>query len=183
MQIISTFLFAAAVNLDSFVVGLSYGARQVHIRFGANLLIALIIFAGTLLSMMLGTGLKDLIPAVVAALLGSGMIVVFGLICLIGFFRRRGREAEEASLRSMELRELIPLACALAANNMGLGVGAGIAGLGLWATALASCLCSVLFLYCGNRLGKERLSGVIGAYAEPISGIMMIALGLYELLG
>lgn len=183
MQIISTFLFAAAVNLDSFVVGISYGARQVQIRFSANLLIALIIFVGTLLSMLLGTGLKDLIPPEAAGLLGSGMIAVFGLVCLIGFFRRRGRGEEEASLRSMELREIIPLACALAANNMGLGVGAGIAGLGLWATALASCLCSFLFLYCGNRLGQQWLSGVIGAYAEPISGVMMIVLGLYELLG
>lgn len=66
---------------------------------------------------------------------------------------------------------------------MGLGVGASIAGLGLWLTVLASSACSFLFLYAGNRLGKSWLSAVIGGYAEPISGVMMIALGLFELLG
>ena len=81
------------------------------------------------------------------------------------------------------LRETAALGCALTVNNVGLGVGASIAGLGLWLTVLASSACSFLFLYAGNRLGKSWLSAVIGGYAEPISGVMMIALGLFELLG
>ena len=58
MYIVSVFLFAAAANLDSFVVGLSYGVRRVHIQFRANLLIAGIVMLGTFLSMVLGAGLK-----------------------------------------------------------------------------------------------------------------------------
>ena len=115
----------------------------------------------------------------------SGMILLLGAYCLIGFFARRGEgeEEPEVKLQYMGLRETAALGCALTVNNVGLGVGASIAGLGLWLTVLASAACSFLFLYVGNRLGKSWLSEVIGGYAEPISGVMMITLGLFELLG
>ena len=90
MYIVSVFLFAAAANLDSFVVGLSYGVRRVHIQFRANLLIAGIVMLGTFLSMVLGAGLKGLIPAEWGGRLGSGMILLLGAYCLVCFFARRG---------------------------------------------------------------------------------------------
>ena len=185
MYIVSVFLFAAAANLDSFVVGLSYGVRRVHIQFHATLLIAGIVMLGTFLSMVLGAGLKGLIPAEWGGRLGSGLILLLGAYCLVCFFARRGEgeAGPEVKLQYMGLRETAALGCALTVNNVGLGVGASIAGLGLWLTVLASSACSFLFLYAGNRLGKSWLSAVIGGYAEPISGVMMIALGLFELLG
>ena len=86
MYIVSVFLFAAAANLDSFVVGLSYGVRRVHIQFRANLLIAGIVMLGTFLSMVLGAGLKGLIPAEWGGRLGSGMILLLGAYCLTLYF-------------------------------------------------------------------------------------------------
>ena len=105
MYIVSVFLFAAAANLDSFVVGLSYGVRRVHIQFRANLLIAGIVMLGTFLSMVLGAGLKGLIPAEWGGRLGSGMILLLGAYCLVCFFVRRGEgeAGPEVKLQYMEM--------------------------------------------------------------------------------
>ena len=92
MYIVSVFLFVAAANLDSFVVGLSYGVRRVHIQFRANLLIAGIVMLGTFLTMVLG--------AVLAALEEKGYSFVSAKVEMVP--QNYVKLTDEADIKNME---------------------------------------------------------------------------------
>lgn len=191
VQLIPIVFFVVSSNLDNLVIGLSYGLKGIAIGPGANLLIGLITLAGTVLSMGVGKGLLLLLPQGMAELLGSLAVLAIGLWLLLGWLRRRGsapwpQEGAERFDRDcskrIEAGEALALGAALTVNNMGLGIGASAMGLGILATSLGSCLCSILCLHMGNRVGRSWLSGVVGRYAEPLSGLLVLAMGLYGVL-
>lgn len=199
MPLIPAVLFAVSANLDNFVIGLSYGMKRIHIPILSNLMISLVIFCSTFLSMALSRSLAGLFPVRAADVLGSVMMILLGLYCLLGFVLRNRRFRRKQAVEdpewptrnpekydrdashSIEFKEAFALGLALAVNNIGLGIGAGVSGLPMLATSLASLLCSFLFLCLGNRIGNSWLSNAIGRFAEPLSGLVILALGIYEL--
>lgn len=185
------FIFVVSSNLDNLVLGLSFGLKGIRIGPVSNLMVGLITLVGTVLSMGLGKILLAVLPAGVADFLGSGAILLMGLWLLAGSFRRaRGKGAARTNdvrfdrdcSNIIEPGEALALGLALTLNNMGLGIGASTMGLGVAATSLGSCLCSLVFLWVGNRAGCGRVSRALGRWAEPISGVLIVLMGLYGLL-
>lgn len=78
------------------------------------------------------------------------------------------------------LKDSLLLGFALSANNMGIGLGASIAGLSLLPAAVCTFLFSAVFLGLGNCLGKSHLSDFLGQAATPVSGLLLLGLGLCE---
>lgn len=74
------------------------------------------------------------------------------------------------------------LSMTLSLNNIGIGLSASMAGLPLLPAAVTTFLCSALFLLCGNRLGQSRFLRLIGSAADPISGLLLIGLGMIQLV-
>jgi len=189
---LSILLFAVSSNLDNLVIGVSYGIKRIRVSFVSNLIIALITFIGTLISMFLGKSITYFIPISFASALGSLIIIGIGIFGIINYIRNRKKETEwfatdsekydKNNDKKIEYNEAITLGFALTINNIGLGIGASISGLSILPTALGSFLFSILFLYLGNILGTSFLSNFIGKYAEPIAAIIIIALGIVELI-
>ena len=73
------------------------------------------------------------------------------------------------------------LSLTLSLNNLSAGLSASLAGLALVPAAIATFACSVLFLASGNRLGSCHGLQLAGCVAEPVSGILLIGLGLVQL--
>ena len=80
----------------------------------------------------------------------------------------------------LSLRTSLLLGFALSVNNMGIGLGASIAGLSLIPAAICTFLFSAVFLGLGNCLGKSHLSDFLGQAATPVSGLLLLGLGLFE---
>ena len=79
MAVLSLLLFSLSTNLDNFVIGLSYGIRGIRIRLEAGFLISGLVLVGTALSMALGQSLLCFLPLDFARLLGSVVMIGFGL--------------------------------------------------------------------------------------------------------
>lgn len=77
--------------------------------------------------------------------------------------------------------ETLILSLTLSLNNIGIGLSASMAGLSLLPAAAMTFGCSALFLLCGNRLGQSRFLRLIGNVADPISGLLLIGLGIMQL--
>lgn len=95
----------------------------------------------------------------------------------------RGAPADCAELLpgaalSLSLPEVLTLSLTLSLNNLSAGLSASLAGLALVPAAIATFVCSVLFLEGGNRLGGCRMLQLAGCAAEPVSGILLIGLGM-----
>lgn len=196
MQLFSSSLFAVSASLDALIVGITYGIKKVHISFLTNLLVSLITLAGTVISIGLGLKLAPLFPPQAATLAGSALLILLGGYYIIKYLvqavkqylasrQLTATEMQGATAppvkESLTLRETVLLGIALSVNNMGIGIGASIAGLELLPTAAATFLFSVCFLYLGNRLGKIRLLRIADRFADPLSGLLLIGLGIFEL--
>lgn len=196
IHLLSALLFGVSSNTDNLVVGLSYGMKKMPIGRTENLIVALITFTGTILSMVLGKSVLLFLPPKAAGFLGSGMIILIGIAGMAKFLlrwkktRKEGEEEhkgaediggdKETVLQSLTIREALFLGLALTLNNVGLGIGASITGLPVASTALGSFFFSLVFLDLGNRIGRAKLSEVIGEFAEPLAAFLMISLGVYE---
>lgn len=88
------------------------------------------------------------------------------------------RKAASRGAVSLGLAEVLTLSLTLSLNNLSAGLSASLAGLALVPAAIATFVCSVLFLAGGNRLGGCHALQLAGCAAEPISGVLLTGLGV-----
>lgn len=88
--------------------------------------------------------------------------------------------ADSDSLAYLRLPEVLALSLTLSLNNLSAGLSASLAGLTLVPAAVSTLACSVLFLFAGNRLGRNPVLQFTGRAAEPLSGALLITLGIIQ---
>lgn len=197
MQLLSSLLFGVSASLDSLLVGVSCGIRRVHIRLWQNLFIGFVTLLGTCLSISAGHLLIPLLSAAVCRYAGSLILALLGIYYIAKWLaaslqdRRDNKlprcgEISSASAKKgwgvLSFAEVFALSLTLSLNNLGIGLSASLAGLTLLPTAVSTLLCSVLLLFLGNRLGRCHLLQLAGTAADPVSGILLIGLGIMQLI-
>lgn len=196
MQLLPSLLFGISASLDALLVGISFGLRRVRIRIWQNLVISLVTLLGTCLSAVLGSCLLPLLPSLPAEYTGSLILILLGIYYITKWLAAALKKYRTKSLEGGELIEasaektpqglsaweIFFLSMTLSVNNIGIGLSASMAGLHLIPAAAATLGCSVLFLLAGNRMGQSRLLQFIGAYSDPISGLLLIGLGIIQLV-
>lgn len=193
MQLLPSLLFGVSASLDSLLVGISFGLRRVKILLWQNLLISLVTFLGTCLSALLGIHLLPLLPSFQGGLIGSLILILLGIYYIakqiLSALRNRritlDRNSELATASSREalsLPEIILLSLGLSVNNIGIGLSASMAGIRPASAAISTFFCSALFLLAGSRLGRSHFLQLIGKAADPISGLLLIGLGILQLV-
>ena len=196
MQLVPSLLFGVSASLDALLVGVSYGVRGVRIRLWQNLFISLVTLSGTCLSISFGSILVPLVPPLISSCAGSLILSILGIYYIVKWlFSFTGQQEsdhlldqKQSALKTAEqpcgclsIAEVLFLSLSLSVNNLGIGLSASLTGLTLVPAAVATCLCSVLFLLAGNLLGQSRLLRLIGDLADPISGLLLIGLSLIQL--
>ena len=206
MNILSPLIFAFSANSDAFVIGMSYGVKKIRINALSNVAVSFIAGAGTYTAMEFGHIINTYIPLQMGRFIGSFMLILFGTYMLIDAARKKkkgGNPSKGAALESeasyycrvmsspeiidadkskiIEFKESIVLGGILCLNNVGMGIGAGIAGLNVVATSLLSFFFSVIFLHMGCSLGCKVIPDKLTGRVEVISAFIIIILGLYEL--
>lgn len=191
MHLLSSLLFALSANTDNFVVGLSYGIKRIKIKIISNFLIATISLFGTIVSMLMGRIIINLIPRSISNSLGSIILIIIGSWTIIKTLIEKSSNGglldnpEKADLdmsASIDAKESIALAFALTINNLGLGIGASITGLNIIITSLFTFIFSILTIIIGYSLGSNFLSNIFSKKATIVSGLIIIILGIYEIL-
>ena len=178
-------LFAAACNLDTVLLSAGFAARGVVLRRGYGLVIAALTTLITWLSLALGAGASALLGGRTAQVLGGLVLAGMGAWFLLDWLRRPGpppegaEEAEEAEAAA-GLRGCVALAAALAVNNAGAGAAAGVSGISPGLAAAANLLATLGALPLGRTLGSRLAGRLLGKYALPLTGGLLILLGLWE---
>ena len=177
-------LFAAACNLDTVLLSAGFAARGVVLRRGYGLVIAALTTLITWLSLALGAGAAALLGGRTAQVLGGLVLAGMGAWFLLDWLRRPGpppegaEEAEEAEAAG--LRGCVALAAALAVNNAGAGAAAGVSGISPGLAAAANLLATLGALPLGRMLSSRLAGRLLGKYALPLTGGLLILLGLWE---
>lgn len=193
MDSIPIILMTVAATSDSFIVGFNYGVKGVWINRASNLFIALLCFAGTFFAMLSGRAMASALSPQLVGALGGGVLVGLGLYMIISFLWKQfcsvnstcsdPHVVDKDRSNVIELRESVGIGFFLSLNNMGLGVGVGLAGLPIAPTSLICAAASFVLVgagsWLGARLGGRRLS----RWLEALSALLVLLLGVLELLG
>ena len=191
MIILSSLLFAISANTDNFVVGLTYGIKRIKIGWLSNLLIALISLLGTVISMCAGKLIFNFIPEIASNFIGGIILILIGAWSVFNlFFSKKTSDgilenpenADKDNSLNIDVKESVILALALTINNIGLGVGASITGLNIVLTSNFTFFLSLVMIEIGYVLGSRFFSKLFCKKATLISGLIIIALGVYEML-
>lgn len=83
--------------------------------------------------------------------------------------------------RLLPMKDAVILGIALSVNNMGMGIGASITGVALLPTAVLTIAFSMMFLALGNHLGETSFFRTVRRFADPLSGLILVGLGIYEI--
>lgn len=193
--------FAIASNLDNVGAGVAFGVGRIRISPTVNLWIAVITFVVTLASVAGGHHLAHLLPGHVAAVLSATAFCGMGLWMIgVSVRERRNQRVMESATgpllvsvleaparadsdhsRHIDFREATVLGAALSLNNIGGGIGVGLAHLSPLATSAAAGAASfaVIWIGCvvGERFGGRRL----GDHAQMAAGALLLLIGVFQL--
>ncbi|MBP2031840.1 putative sporulation protein YtaF [Clostridium algifaecis] len=153
--------------------------------------------------MKIGKIITQFVPANLTNLSGSTILILIGIWSILEEFHKKknipiNREknslsklenilsnpenADKDTSGSIDIKESIYLAIALTLNNVGLGIGASIAGLNILFTTVLNLFISIAAITFGYTVGSKYLSNKLGKYAAVISGFIIILLGIYEMI-
>jgi putative Mn2+ efflux pump MntP len=191
---LSAVLIAAVSNLDNLGVGTAFGMRDTPVSALANVIIAAVTMAATAIAMTFGRALSQLIAPSIGSALGSAIIIAVGAGTVITWIRTirtpaRSRIPPGAPptnvlhRNTISPREALVLGVALSMNNLGAGVGAGVAGVPALATTLLAGTFSLLAVGGGSRTGSSLGRSVFGRGAPLIAGLVLLAVGCATLPG
>ena len=195
MLFISACLFAISANLDTLVVGLSYGFKKIRISLFQNVLIAAIALIFTAVSIYLGKTIIHFIPENLPKILGSSLLILIGIWSIIKGVMYKKRMIKSGDIYSnpekydedksgfLDTKESIFLGLALTINNFALGIGIGMVGINILLTLVLTVCGSLGFIYIGGLAGKRYRPKRLEKYAGIISSAMIILLGIYEIIG
>lgn len=180
MEILSSIgailVFTMACNLDTILLSMGHAARGLTVSPGGCLILGGVTTVVTWLSLALGASAGRFLPAGLADMLGGLVLLAIGLWFLLDWLRSPVEGAEPLP----PVRAWVPLAAALAVNNAGAGVAAGISGLSPLGAAVCNFGVTLLFIPLGGWLGAGPAGRLLGKYALPLSGLLLVLLGCAE---
>jgi putative sporulation protein YtaF len=200
-------LLAISSNGDNVAVGVAYGLGRIGVPLSSNLLIAAVTGAGTLASVWLGQAIACTLDARLASVVGGLVIIAIGgwVVVQATRSRLRGQHARKVQenrvgalgrliqvlnnpvsadrdfSRRIEVKESWMLAVALSLNNAANGVAAGMLRMNPVFTTLFVMVFSVLTLSAGLAVGYQAGKRWLGSLSGILSGLLLVALGLYEI--
>jgi len=80
----------------------------------------------------------------------------------------------------IDVKESVSLAFGLTINNLGCGMGSGIAGLNIVLTSVLTFIFSIVAIVAGYFMGDRLIANMTSVWTGIISGLLVIALGIYE---
>lgn len=200
--------FAISSSLDNLGVGISYGVREIRIRWFSNLLIAAICFLFSFLGIVFGKWIAAITPGVLPDLVAAVLLIVIGIrIILLAVPRKKqASEINQATIKQgikgilanpesadfdnsneIGIGEACLLGVALSANALTNGLSAGLLGFSPLAISLTAAVGSFLTVWLGVAIGRKvaaiRIGKfTLGQFSTLLSGIILVLIALNNLL-
>jgi putative Mn2+ efflux pump MntP len=183
MDWLFSLLIALAANIDNLGVGIAYGSRKMDISIRANLIIAFLSFLATLFAANIGAFLNETIQLKYAGDLGAVILICAGLWIILGPAEliHQPEKADRDCSNPLDDAEAVLLGIALSANAVAVGLDAGLVALPILVISLFVGLFSFLTIAFGCSIGRVYLAKRLGNAATNVSGLLILAIGLYQL--
>lgn len=196
------FLYAALIaltnNIDNIGAWIAFSLKGIKITNWINLWISVLTFAISATAAFLGELLHGRIDWGICSYVSMAMFIGMGLWFLSEPLRKRRKQKraattlgkivdhpEEADIdrsKSIDFKEATFLGIALSINNVGGSFSAGMIGVNSLLVGLLSAIISFAALWAGNRLSGFFQRFKFSEYANVISGIILILIGIKQVI-
>ena len=199
-MLLSWLIFALALSLDAYGIGIAYGMRAIRVTAMAQVVLCLLSFVLTGAALLFGQTIGSFLPVSFSARLGPCLLLGLGLYQILtawgsqtntpADFAHPARllsspeEGDRDRSSSIDGREAFALGIALSIDAACAVTGAGIAGHGSLLLPAATALFQLLLLRLGTFCGK-RLRHYLpfdAAFWGLSSGLLLVLLGIALLL-
>lgn len=179
-------LIGIGSNFDNTGVGLAYGADRIKFPHWVNAISNVI---GGLLG-LLGAFAGDKVATLMPARMADWLACI--ALCGIGmFFWYSAYVHPLLSRRATKLRIPTPgfwqgilLGLAMSLDNVVLGFGSTVSGTAsLWESAISIAVWGYVMLRLGHMIGYGIFARMIGQYSSLVAGILLVAVGVYQIYG
>lgn len=178
-SITAILIFSMACNLDTVLLSMGYAARGLRVSCRGCLILAAVTTAVTWFSLELGRLAAGFFIPGFSGMMGGLVLLAIGAWFLLDWLRRPAAQ-EETPPAHPGSWAWVSLAAALAVNNAGAGVAAGVSGLNPVWSAVCNFVVTLLFIPLGGWLGRGAPGRLLGRYAIPLSGLLLVLLGACE---
>ena len=180
-MLINSLLLALSSSIDSLGIGITYGIKNTKINILSQIILFIISVFVTTLSIMLGSILKSFLSDMISKIIGSGILILLGIIIIFQTKEKSGSFDFNHS-NIIDPSEAIALGITLSLDSLCIGIGGSIFGLEISLFPLLVAIMQLLFLNLGNYFGRKLIcylhvsSGILSA----ISGILLILIGIIK---
>ncbi len=199
-MLLSWLIFALALSLDAYGIGIAYGMRAIRVTAMAQVVLCLLSFVLTGAALLFGQTIGSFLPVSFSARLGPCLLLGLGLYQILKEWGSKKKtpadfahparllsspeEGDRDRSSSIDGREAFALGIALSIDAACAVTGAGIAGHGSLLLPAATALFQLLLLRLGTFCGK-RLRHYLpfdAAFWGLSSGLLLVLLGIALLL-
>lgn len=184
MNILSLILFPISLSIDSFGIGVSYGIRKIKIHLIPKLIISIISFLVTYISIFFGNIILNHIDNLLAKIIGTAMLFIYGIITIYQGKKQQSIDCDFNSSKNIEIKESLYLGLALSIDSFGGCLSYVISGYNPNFIPILVGSLQFLFLSVGSIIGK-KISDHTKIKPNKliiISGIIFIFLALLRLI-
>ncbi len=180
-MLINSLLLALSSSIDSLGIGITYGIKNTKINIFSQIILFIISVFVTTLSIMLGSILKNFLSDMISKIIGSGILILLGIIIIFQTEEKSGSFDFNHS-NIIDPSEAIALGITLSLDSLCIGIGGSIFGLKISLFPLLVAIMQLLFLNLGNYFGRKliRYLHVSSGILSAISGVLLILIGIIK---
>lgn len=206
MSLISLILIATAVSIDGFWGGFAFGLRKIRIKLLSLIIISFMSVICTMITMLIGYNLKDIIPLEIAKYIGAGLLILLGLLTLRESYKKeRALSNNSRNLINFKLGDLVKvlynpllsdvdkqndikpmegtiLGLAVAMDAAIAGFTVSLMGINPYTTPFLFGLSHFVLIGIGNVIARHSGVNQIGQRFSLLPGLILMILGVLRLV-
>lgn len=182
---ISSIILAITSSIDSFGIGITYGIKNTKISLVSKIILFIISFIITNLSILVGDIIKNYFSEHISLFIGNLILILIGLYIIVNSNsadKNSNYDFNHSNL--IDPKEAVFLGVALSLDSFCIGIGSSISGINYALFPLLVSVFQFVFLTIGNLVGNKvnSFSKFSNNTSSIISGILLILIGILRFL-
>ena len=182
---ISSIILSITSSIDSFGIGVTYGIKNTKISLTSKIILFIISFIITNISILVGDFIKKFFPQNISILLGNSILILVGLYIIANSNSANENSNYDFNHSNLiDSKEALALSFALSLDSFCIGIGTSVSGINYLYFPFFVSLFQFIFLSTGNFIGNKikAFSSFSNSTSSIISGFLLIFIGILRFM-
>lgn len=183
-MILKCILLALSASIDALSIGVTYGIKNTKMSKTGNLIIFLILFCLSGISVFVGHYISVVFSPTFSVLLGSSLLILLGIYNIYKAQSTVSANFDVDNSNYIDTKEALMLGLAVAVDASCVSLGSGMIGFGSLILPILMAVFHTFFVNCGNFVATtivKRLK-ISNKSLSILAGIILIFIGFLRMM-